>query len=143
MIKRFYHVTFRQFILSLYVRYLNFRFGMNISPSARVSLKAKLDKTNPKGVYIGDYSYIAFGAVILSHDMCRSLHAPVKIGRNCFIGAHSIVLPGVSIGSSSIVAAGAVVTKDVPPNSLVAGNPAVIVKSGIETGNLGILVKKH
>lgn len=112
---------------------------MNIHKSVRISLKAKLDKTNPKGIYIDEGSYIAFGAVILTHDMCRKLHTNVKIGKNCFIGANSIVMPGVSIGDSCIVAAGAVVTKNVPSNSIVAGNPAKVIRSGIKTSALGIL----
>ena len=54
--------------------------------------------------------------------------APVKICDNGWIGMHSIILKGVTIGENSVVAAGAVVTKSVPPNSIVAGNPAVVVK---------------
>jgi len=53
---------------------------------------------------------------------------PVVIKDNVWIGMNAIVLKGVTIGENSIVAAGSVVTKDVPPNSIVAGNPAVIVK---------------
>jgi acetyltransferase-like isoleucine patch superfamily enzyme len=53
---------------------------------------------------------------------------PVTIGDDIWIGANAVVLPGVSIGNHSVVAAGAVVTKDVPPHSLVAGIPAKIIK---------------
>ena len=53
---------------------------------------------------------------------------PVTIGNNIWIGANAVILPGVSIGEHSVVAAGAVVTKDVPPHSLVAGVPARIIK---------------
>lgn len=53
---------------------------------------------------------------------------PVRIGDDAWIGANAIVLRGVSIGQGGVVAAGAVVTKDVPPYSVVAGNPAVVVK---------------
>ena len=53
---------------------------------------------------------------------------PVVIGDDIWIGANAVVLPGVSIGHHSVVAAGAVVTKDVPPHSLVAGVPAKIIK---------------
>ncbi len=55
--------------------------------------------------------------------------APVRIGRGSWIGARAIILPGVTIGSRCLVAAGAVVAKDVPDDSLVAGNPARIVRS--------------
>jgi acetyltransferase-like isoleucine patch superfamily enzyme len=53
---------------------------------------------------------------------------PVTIGNDIWIGANAVILPGVSIGEHSVVAAGAVVTKDVPPHSLVAGVPARIIK---------------
>lgn len=139
MLRRLYHVHFRQFILSIFILYLRLRYRMNISISARISLKAKLDKTNPRGLFVGDGSYIAFGAVLLTHDMCRSLHSKIVIGKNCFIGANSIIMPGVEIGDSVIVAAGSVVTKSVKSNCIVAGNPAKIIKENIETGKLGIL----
>jgi acetyltransferase-like isoleucine patch superfamily enzyme len=54
--------------------------------------------------------------------------APVRIKDNVWIGMNAVILKGVTIGENSIVAAGAVVSKDVPPNVVVAGNPAVIVK---------------
>ena len=53
---------------------------------------------------------------------------PVNIGDDIWIGANAVILPGVTIGNHSVVAAGAVVTKDVPPHSLVAGVPAKIIK---------------
>jgi acetyltransferase-like isoleucine patch superfamily enzyme len=54
--------------------------------------------------------------------------SPVRICDDAWIGANAIVLRGVSIGEGGVVAAGAVVTKDVPPFSVVAGNPAVVIK---------------
>ena len=54
--------------------------------------------------------------------------APVKIGDNVWIGMNAVILKGVTIGENSVVAAGAVVTKSVPANTIVAGNPAVEVK---------------
>jgi acetyltransferase-like isoleucine patch superfamily enzyme len=54
---------------------------------------------------------------------------PVKISDNVWIGMHAIILKGVTIGENSVVAAGAVVTKSVPANTVVAGNPAVVVKT--------------
>lgn len=56
------------------------------------------------------------------------LAKPVKIEKGCWIGLAAIVLPGVTIGQGSVVAAGAVVTQDVPPNSYVEGNPAKVVQ---------------
>lgn len=54
--------------------------------------------------------------------------APVKIGDNVWIGMNAVILKGVTIGDNSVVAAGAVVTKSVPANTVVAGNPAVVVR---------------
>ena len=54
--------------------------------------------------------------------------APVVIKDNVWIGMGAVILKGVTIGENSVVAAGAIVSKDVPPNSVVAGNPAAVVK---------------
>lgn len=133
------HVRLRQFIMGLRIIYLNKVYGMHIAPSAKISLKANLDYTYPAGVIIGEGSYLAFGSTILAHDMSRDLQKPVKVGKNCFIGANAILLPGVELGDHVIVGAGAVVTKSFPSNVIITGNPAKIVKSGITTARLGIL----
>ena len=138
-IRHFIHTHLRFFILSLLTKFYILWHRMNIHPSVRMSLKVKLDKTNPKGIHIDEGSYVAFGAVILTHDMCRKLHKDVYIGKNCFIGANAIILPGVRVGDHCVVAAGSVVTRDVQSRSIVAGNPAKIIKSDINTGSLGIL----
>jgi len=64
------------------------------------------------------------------------------IGDNCFIGAHAVILPGVTIGDGSIVAAGSVVARDVPAGSLVAGNPARIVEHNVQTTHYGVRVAR-
>ena len=79
----------------------------------------------------------------MPHDMSRLLHTDTYIGRNCFIGAQSIIMPGVRVGDGCVVATGAVVTKDVPAGSVVAGNPAQVVRSGIRTVKWGILADAH
>jgi maltose O-acetyltransferase len=53
---------------------------------------------------------------------------PITIGNDVWIGGHSTILPGVTIGDGAVIAAGSVVTKDVSPRSLVAGNPAKVMK---------------
>ena len=117
--------------------------GMDIGKDVRISLRARVDFTNPRGVHIGDGTYVTFDSVILSHDMSRLVHLDTYIGKNCFIGTRAIIMPGVRVGDSCIVGSGAVVTKDVPSNSIVAGNPAQVVKSGIATGRWGILVEAY
>jgi acetyltransferase-like isoleucine patch superfamily enzyme len=63
------------------------------------------------------------------NDFGGAADAPVRIGDDCFIGARAMVLKGVSIGARSIVGAGAVVVEDVPEDSVVAGNPARVIRS--------------
>ena len=70
----------------------------------------------------------------LNHDINpetrADLHpAPVKIGKNVWIGSDSTILPGIEIGDGAIVGAGSVVTKNVEPNTIVCGNPAKFLKN--------------
>jgi acetyltransferase-like isoleucine patch superfamily enzyme len=102
-------------------------WGMDIHPTVQMSLSAKFDLTHPHGIHVGAQTYIAFEARILSHDMTRNIRADTCIGARCFIGGRSLILPGVTIGDSCIVGAGSVVTRSVPPNSIVAGNPARVI----------------
>lgn len=107
-------------------------YGMDIANGCVISSKAILDRSiNPKGIHIGENTYILRDAIVLAHDDCRNYLADTFIGNNCIIGIRSIILPGVRIGNSSVVAAGAVVTKDVPPNTIVAGNPAEVIRKDV------------
>jgi len=128
------------FITSIKLVILRNFYHMNISQSARISQGAYLDKTNPRDIYIDDESFVANGVMILTHDFCRSLYKKTSIGKRCFIGARSIILPGVTIGDHVIVGAGSVVTKDVKSNCIVAGNPAKIIKENINTTTYGKLI---
>ena len=116
---------------------------MDIDLRAKLSMKSKLDFTYAKGIHIGAYTYIGGGSLILSHDFVRHIHCDTYVGKYCFIGMNSIILPGVHVGDCCVVGAGAVVTKDVPPNTIVAGNPAKIIRNGISTGKYGVLKKKQ
>ena len=127
----------RNIVLALYRFCLVRLRGMNISPSARISLSAYLDKTYPEGIYIDDETFVAREAMILSHDFSRSCHLSTKIGKRCFIGTRAIILPGITIGDEVVVGAGSLVTKDVPSHSIVAGNPAKLIKCNIQTGKFG------
>jgi len=115
---------------------------MDLGQGTTISTSAKLDKTNPRGIHIGKYTVVTFGCAILAHDYVNGVNRDVRIGDNCFIGAHSIILPGVTIGDSCVVAAGSVVARDVPSGSLVAGNPARILEHNVETTRYGVRVRR-
>jgi maltose O-acetyltransferase len=86
-------------------------------------------------VSLGDQCTVAPGVRILAHDASTKRHigysrvARVEIGRRVFIGADSLVLPGVTVGDDAIIGAGSVVNRDVPAGMVVAGNPATVVAS--------------
>lgn len=86
------------------------------------------------GITIDDGAMIAANAQLISnnHDLYDRqllICKPVHIERNAWIGAGATILPGVTIGENAVVAAGAVVTKDVAPNTIVGGNPAKFIKN--------------
>jgi acetyltransferase-like isoleucine patch superfamily enzyme len=117
---------------------------MDIDKSALISFGARLDKTNPQGIHIGKGTYIASGALLLSHDFCRSLRVHTCIGEFCFIGADAIIMPGIKIGNNVIIGSGAIVTKNVQSNCIVVGNPARKIKENIQTRLYGQLIEeKH
>src|SRR5437773_5145707 len=128
----------REIVLRIRRQYLNRVWKMDIGKGTAISGSAKLDKTNPRGIHIGKYTVVTFGAAILTHDYVNRLNRDVYIGDNCFIGAHSIILPGVTIGDSCIVAAASVVARDVPAGSLVTGNPARVVEANVKTTHYGV-----
>ena len=89
------------------------------------------------GIVLGDHVTISAGAKILSSSLRvenglitkRHDHKQVKLGDHVWIGAGAMVCPGVTIGENSIIAAGAVVTKDIPANSVAAGVPAKVIRT--------------
>ncbi|MCC9173827.1 DapH/DapD/GlmU-related protein [Arthrobacter sp. zg-Y179] len=111
-------------------------FGRNISLGKRVFINAGCRFQDQGGIRIGDDCLIGHNAVLatLNHDLSPArradMHpAPVALGRNVWLGSNVTVLPGVTIGDDSVVAAGAVVTKDVPARSLAVGSPARVIRS--------------
>jgi len=112
---------------------------MDIHPSVLFSLSVRFDTTYPKGIHIAENTYLAFGSAIFAHDGSRRLYKDTWVGPNCFVGARSIIMPGVRIGENCVIGAGSVVTHDVPPRCIAAGNPARIIKKNIIVGPYGIV----
>ena len=88
-------------------------------------------------IYVGDHTMIGPNVVIATggHPLLPALrergmqyNMPVRIGRNCWLGAGVIVLPGVSIGDNAVIGAGSVVTRDVPANVLAVGSPCRVLR---------------
>ena len=111
-------------------------FGKNIHIGNQVFINADCKFQDQGGIYIDDGALIGHGVVLatLNHDMDPDRRGsmtfrPVTIGRNVWIGDHATILPGVTIGDGAVVAADAVVTKDVPPRTVVAGVPAKIIRT--------------
>jgi acetyltransferase-like isoleucine patch superfamily enzyme len=79
-------------------------------------------------VEIGDRTLISWDVTLLENNYHANSNGPIRIGADVWIGCRAIILSGVTIGRGAVVAAGAVVTKDVPPNTIVGGNPAQVVR---------------
>jgi len=106
-------------------------FGKNIFANFNLTL---VDDTH---IYVGDYTMFAPNVTIATagHPILPALrekglqyNMPVTIGKNCWLGAGVIVLPGVTIGDNTVVGAGSVVTKDLPANVVAVGNPARVLR---------------
>jgi acetyltransferase-like isoleucine patch superfamily enzyme len=122
-----------------YARWLGVRIGgaVTIYGSSYSMFSAE-----PYLVSLGDNVFISAGAMFICHDggvlpfrkivPDLDLAAPIVVGSNVFIGTKAAILKGVTIGDDCIVGAFAVVTKDVPSGSIVAGNPARLVKTTAE-----------
>lgn len=130
----------RLVFMSARIAWLNFIWGHRVHRTARISFSAFLDKSAPKLIVIGERSIVTKGAMVLSHDYSRGVKKETVIGKCCMVGANSIILPGVRVGDHSVIGAGSVVTCDVPPNSLVVGNPARVVRA-IHTGPYGRILE--
>ena len=110
-------------------------YGQNIKVGKNVFINSGCCFQDQGGIEIGDNVLIGQQVVIatLNHDLipkkrANMFPAPVKIGNDFWLGAKATILSGVTIGDGAVVAAGAVVTKDVAPNTVVAGVPARKIK---------------
>lgn len=118
------------------------KLGVNIGEGTYIYRNVVLSTGENERITIGK-NCVLTGCTILAHDASTnrllglqygepSISKPVIIEDECFIGYGAIILMGVTIGKGSIVGAGAIVTQNVPPNSVVAGNPAKIIMSTFE-----------
>lgn len=107
--------------------------GCQMDPQVKfIGLETYIDDVFPELITIEADVVVALRVTILAHDDASHTVAPVRLCRGCFVGAGAIILPGVSIGEKAVVAAGAVVHRDVPAGATVGGVPAKIIKT--ETG---------
>ena len=109
----------------------NVHFGKGVYANFNLTL---VDDTH---IYVGDYTMLGPNVVIATagHPILPELrplayqyNMPVHIGKNCWLGAGVIVLPGVTIGDNSVIGAGSVVTKDIPANVVAVGNPCKVLR---------------
>lgn len=119
--------------------------GYDIHKSVILERHLHLDRLYPQGIHIQENCLIASGVTILSHDHCKRVNnqpllADTYIGKRCFIAVGATILPGVKIGDEVIVGAGSVVTRDVPSNVIVAGNPARIIRENIKMNEHAMLI---
>ena len=106
-------------------------FGKNVYCNFNLTL---VDDTH---IFVGDYTMFAPNVVVATagHPILPELrerafqyNMPVHIGRNCWIGAGALIMPGVTIGDNTVIGAGSVVTRDIPSNVVAVGNPCRVMR---------------
>lgn len=111
--------------------------GHHVHFGKRVYANFNLTLVDDSHIYIGDYTMIGPNVTIASagHPILPELreknyqyNIPVHIGKNCWLGAGVIVLPGVTIGDNTVIGAGSIVTKDIPSNVVAVGNPCKVLR---------------
>lgn len=129
------HLWARRCILTPLREALYRAMGVDVGRHVFIGIDTWLDDQFPELIRIEDDVTLAFRVTIVVHDDARRLDriepgagdgtvAPVVLRRGCYVGAGALVLPGVTVGERAVVAAGAVVTRDVAPGTIVAGSPA-------------------
>ncbi|MBN1972132.1 MAG: acyltransferase [Sedimentisphaerales bacterium] len=115
-------------IISCYSRIYYYRcMGITIGTNCYLSSGVHIDVMGGK-IMIGNNVNIAHGTYILAHTAEQISKKETIIGNNVIIFVNSTVLPGIRIGEKSIIGAGSVVARDVPPNVVVMGNPARVIR---------------
>jgi len=106
-------------------------FGKNVYGNFNLTL---VDDTH---IYVGDYTMFGPNVTLataghpiepLLREKGYQYNAPIRIGKNCWIGAGAIILPGITIGDNVVIGAGSVVTKDIPSNVVAVGKPCKVLR---------------
>jgi acetyltransferase-like isoleucine patch superfamily enzyme len=123
--------------------------GTKIERNVFLADQVYLEEGHPELITIKENSDLGPRVIILTHDTVlghldptiQSSTSEVTIGRDCYIGAGTIILPGMTIGDNSIIGAGSVVTRSIPPGSVAMGVPAKVVCSREEWGRKHLVSK--
>ena len=111
--------------------------GKHVHFGKNIYLNFNLTMVDDTHIYVGDYTMFAPNVTVATaaHPILPELrekgyqyNAAIHIGKNCWIGAGAIILPGVTIGDNTVVGAGSVVTKDLPANVVAVGNPCRVLR---------------
>ena len=111
--------------------------GKNVHLGKNVYFNFNATMVDDTHIYIGDCTMLGPNVVIATaghpilpelREKALQFNMPVHIGRNCWLGAGVIVLPGVTIGNNTVIGAGSVVTKDIPANVVAVGNPCKVLR---------------
>lgn len=118
--------------------------GRNLEVGDDVDFARNVLITSDGGVKVGDRTLVGYGAMIISRNHripvggsrifgAGHVPAPVEIGKDAWIGACAVILPGSSVGEGAVVAAGSVVTRDIPAFEIWGGAPARFIRSRVES----------
>lgn len=116
--------------------YANFG-GHHVHFGKKIYANFNLTLVDDTHIYVGDYTMFGPNVVLATagHPILPQLrekgyqyNAPIHIGKNCWLGAGTIVLPGITIGDNSVIGAGSIVTKDIPSNVVAVGNPCKVLR---------------
>ena len=122
--------------------------GVKVGKQSHIARGVMLDERNPELIEIGNGVAVTSGVMILCHQRdltdykpgMYAMHCPFKEGKvivkdGAHLGIGCIIMPGVTIGEGAIIGAGSVVTKDIPPYSVVVGAPAKVIKTFVKEEN--------
>ncbi len=111
-------------------------FGKNITIGKNVFINSGCHFQDQGGIEIGDGCLIGHNVVLatINHDLYPennriNHYTPIRLGKSVWVGSNSTILPGVTVGDWAVIAAGAVVTRDVPPLTIVGGVPAKVIRT--------------